>query len=103
MTAIAEPVARIWDKDHNLRFTLDEAPSGILREQRTLILPVGDEVSRWLVDGADQPGFVAHMTIDGGGSRWAAPLDHWKVQRAGECRECPHCMEKVLHSVWRIS
>lgn len=95
-------VARIWDKNHELKFTLDEAPSGHLAEQRTLTLPLDHEVSRWLIAGPDKPGFVAHMTIDDGITRWTAPLHHWEAKRVGSCPECSHCMQKVVRSIWRI-
>ena len=84
-----------------LKFTLDEAPSGHLSEQRTLTLPLDHEVSRWLVNGSGER-FIAHMTIDDGMTRWTAPLHHWEAKRVGSCPECQHCMQKVVRSIWRI-
>ena len=95
-------LVRLWDKDFNLKFTIDKIPSHHIPEQRTLTLPAEHEAAKWLSDGVNEANFFALMTIDDENGRWTAPLDHWKIERVGSCPKCPHCMEMVMRSVWRV-
>lgn len=92
---------RIWDKDRNLKFTLDAKPGDCVPDQRKITLPLDHEAAKWLVEGAIEKDFCAVLTVDDGLDRWMGPLHHWKVDRVGSCHKCDHCMEKVLRTYWQ--
>lgn len=94
-------VARIWDRDFTLKFTLDEAPSGHIPEERIVTLSAEHEAAKWIMAGADEASFFALLTVDDENGRWCAPLDYWQAERVGSCPECTHCRQIVLRSCWR--
>lgn len=100
MTMPPTSIVRLWDRDWNLKFTLTDAPSAHVPEQRILTLPFEHEASQWLYNGSVDR-FAAYMSVDGPNGRFVAPLQKWTVERVGSCPQCEHCQEKVLRSVWR--
>jgi hypothetical protein len=101
MTSVPPPVvARLWDSNHDLRYTIDTVPSDHVPEQRILTLPLDHPAAQWLINDVPDQGCPS-LTIDGENGRWCGPLDHFKVGKVGSCPQCDHCQQKIVRSMWR--